>query len=159
MEIEPTRNKKVTIIFARCFFFRTFAFVNRRLDILFLSILMIAMQSLVGMVCAKPSWDINKGMLKEKVTGIVQDERGFLWLSTWGGLFRYDGKEYRSFKTHPGDGTQMPYDRLDAVKIDKKGNVWCRSFYHPYCFDVRTSTFIDVTEKLEKRSGRTYNIH
>lgn len=159
MEIEPTRNKKVTKILGRCFFFRTFAFVNRRLYILFLFILMIAMQSLVGMVCAKPSWNINKGMLKEKVTGIVQDERGFLWLSTWGGLFRYDGKEYRSFKTHPGDGTQMPYDRLDAVKRDKKGNVWCRSFYHPYCFDVRTSTFIDVTEKLEKRTGRTYNIH
>ena len=120
---------------------------------------MIAMQSLVGMVCAKPSWDINKGMLKEKVTGIVQDERGFLWLSTWGGLFRYDGKEFRSFKTHPGDGTQMPYDRLDAVKIDSKGNVWCRSFYHPYCFDVRTSTFIDVTEKLEQRTGKTYSIN
>ncbi|MDY2703765.1 MAG: hypothetical protein SOV38_06350 [Prevotella sp.] len=35
----------------------------------------------------------------------------------------------------------------------------CRSFYHPYCFDVRTSTFIDVTEKLEQRTGKTYSIN
>ena len=120
---------------------------------------MIVVQSLAGVVRTYPSWNITKGMLKEKVTGIVQDERGFLWISTWRGLYRYDGVEFRSFKTHPGDGTQMPYDRLDAVKIDRKGNVWCRSFYHPYCFDVRTSTFIDVTEKLEQRNGKTYNIH
>ncbi len=120
---------------------------------------MIVVQSLAGEVRTYPSWNITKGMLKEKVTGIVQDERGFLWISTWRGLYRYDGEEFRSFKTHPGDGTQMPYDRLDAVKIDGKGNVWCRSFYHPYCFDVRTSTFIDVTEKLEQRNGKTYNIH
>lgn len=140
------------------FLFCIFASVNRRLEIIFFSLLMIALQSLAGVVRTSPYWNITSGMLKEKVTGIAQDERGFLWLSTWGGLFRYDGQEFRSFKTHPGDGTLMPYDRLDAVKIDKRGNVWCRSFYHPYCFDVRTSTFIDVTEKLEQEYGQTFSI-
>ena len=140
------------------FLFRIFASVNRHFHILICLLLMIAMQSLAGVVRTDLSWNITKGMLKEKVTGIAQDKRGFLWFSSWGGLFRYDGEEFRSFKTHPGDGTQMPYDRLDAVKIDKKGNVWCRSFYHPYCFDVRTSTFIDVTEKLEQVSGKTFSI-
>ena len=139
------------------FLFCIFASVNRRLEIILAALLMIiALQS--SAAGALSEWNISKAMLKEKVTGIAQDERGFLWLSTWGGLFRYDGREFRSFKTHPGDGTHMPYDRLDAVKIDKRGNVWCRSFYHPYCFDVRTSTFIDVTEKLEQTSGLTFSI-
>ena len=60
---------------------------------------MTAMQSLAGIVRTHPSWNITKGMLKEKVTGIAQDKRGFLWFSSWGGLFRYDGQEFRSFKT------------------------------------------------------------
>jgi len=57
-------------------------------------LLMTAMQSLAGIVRTHPSWNITKGMLKEKVTGIAQDKRGFLWFSSWGGLFRYD--EYSS---------------------------------------------------------------
>ena len=117
------------------------------------------MRSLAANEGGSSLWNITQGLLKEKVTGIAQDERGFLWISTWGGLFRYDGQEFRSFKTHPGDGTMMPYDRLDAVKIDSKGNVWCRSFYHPYCFDVTTSTFIDVTQHLEQATRRSYKVH
>ena len=140
------------------FLFCIFASVNRRIHIILAILLLVATRSLAVNVGGSSLWNITQGLLKEKVTGIAQDERGFLWISTWGGLFRYDGQEFRSFKTHPGDGTQMPYDRLDAVKIDKKGNVWCRSFYHPYCFDVRTSTFIDVTEKLEQVSGKTFSI-
>ena len=140
------------------FLFCIFASVKRRIHIILAILMLVATRSLAVNVGGSSLWNITQGMLKEKVTGIAQDERGFLWISTWGGLFRYDGQEFRSFKTHPGDGTQMPYDRLDAVKIDKKGNVWCRSFYHPYCFDVRTSTFIDVTEKLEQVSGKTFSI-
>ena len=139
------------------FLFCTFAPVNGRLQIILVALLMILLQS--SAAHAVPEWNISRSMLKEKVTGIAQDERGFLWLSTWGGLFRYDGREFRSFKTHPGDGTMMPYDRLDAVKIDTRGNVWCRSFYHPYCFDVTTSTFIDVTQHLEQATGHTYKVH
>ncbi|MBR1838993.1 MAG: helix-turn-helix domain-containing protein [Prevotella sp.] len=120
--------------------------------------IIIILSAMLNEAYAEGIFHVSKGMLKEKVTGIVQDERGFLWLSTWGGLYRYDGDTFRSFKTRPGDGTTMPYDRLDAVKLDKNGNLWCRSFCHPYCFDVRTSTFIDVTEKLEKSMGRTFDV-
>ena len=107
---------------------------------------------------AERIFHVSSGLLKEKVTGIVQDDRGFMWFSTWGGLYRYDGHTFRSFKTHPGDGTSMPYDRLDAARLDKNGNIWCRSFYHPYCFDIKTSTFIDVTESLEQEMHQTFNI-
>jgi len=141
------------------FLFCIFAPVKRRIHIILTVLLLVATRSLAVNEGGSSLWNITQGLLKEKVTGIAQDERGFLWISTWGGLFRYDGQEFRSFKTHPGDGTMMPYDRLDAVKIDSKGNVWCRSFYHPYCFDVTTSTFIDVTQHLEQATRRSYKVH
>ena len=131
----------------------------RHIAIYILFLLETALPSSAGFSVSAPSWSITRGMLKEKVTGIVQDERGFLWISTWGGLYRYDGRTFRLFKTHPGDGSTMSYNRLDAVKVDKHGNLWCRSFYHPYCFDVKTSTFIDVTEKLETATHQTFNIN
>ena len=130
--------------------------MTRRIEILLIFLLMAVVTSSAGIL---HSWDITHGMLKEKVTGMVQDERGFLWLSTWGGLYRYDGRSFRSYKTCPGDGSTMSYNRLDAVKVDKYGNLWCRSFYHPYCFEVKTSTFIDVTEKLEQATRQTFNVH
>jgi ligand-binding sensor domain-containing protein len=36
------------------------------------------------------------------VSTIVQDETGFLWVGTEGGLFRYDGAEFKPFSTNVG---------------------------------------------------------
>ncbi len=101
---------------------------------------------------------ISTGLLQDKVTGMVQDYRGFLWLSTWGGLYRYDGHSFTSYRTRQGDDNILPQDRLDAVRADRHGNLWTRSFYRPYCFVVSTSHFIDVLAELEHHTGQTYNV-
>ena len=40
----------------------------------------------------------SQGLSQQRVTHIVQDDRGFLWFGTQYGLNRYDGYRFRVFK-------------------------------------------------------------
>jgi ligand-binding sensor domain-containing protein len=50
----------------------------------------------------------------------VQDKNGNIWLSNWGGAYRYDGTSFTSFAATDG-----LFDGMVARIIeDKKGNIW-----------------------------------
>lgn len=57
------------------------------------------------------------GLSHSHVTQMVQDRYGFLWFSTWNGLNRFDGRNFVNFKVLPGDGVDMPSDRIRTVAI------------------------------------------
>src|ERR1700727_1898546 len=42
------------------------------------------------------------GLSQNRVTQIVQDDQGFMWLATQQGVDRYDGYQFRRFKNDPG---------------------------------------------------------
>lgn len=42
----------------------------------------------------------------QHVTQIMQDRRGFLWLSSWNGLYRFDGYDFVSSKRSPVTATR-----------------------------------------------------
>ena len=62
------------------------------------------------------------------VTGLTTDRRGLLWVSTWGGLYRYDGYQFLCYKVRPGDGNQLDNSRIDDVQQDIHCNLVCRSY-------------------------------
>ncbi|MBL8916159.1 MAG: response regulator [Archangium sp.] len=39
-------------------------------------------------------WDVADGLPQTSVTAIAQDDRGFLWVTTFGGLARFDGRSF-----------------------------------------------------------------
>lgn len=45
------------------------------------------------------SWDITDGLPVNAVIGINQDHYGYLWLTTYEGLVRFDGKTFRVFNS------------------------------------------------------------
>ncbi len=46
---------------------------------------------------------IEEGLSQSTVNDILQDQQGFMWLATQDGLNRYDGSEFRVWKTDPDD--------------------------------------------------------
>jgi signal transduction histidine kinase/ligand-binding sensor domain-containing protein/CheY-like chemotaxis protein len=46
---------------------------------------------------------IEEGLSQSTVNDILQDRQGFMWLATQDGLNRYDGSEFRIWKTDPDD--------------------------------------------------------
>lgn len=101
----------------------------------------------------------HDGLSHRHVTQMLQDKYGFLWFSTWNGLDRFDGREFVTFKSRPGDGIDMPSDRIRKIAIDNHdANILnCRIDDSWYRFSLLTGKFspagTNESKLLSKNSG------
>lgn len=99
------------------------------------------------------------GISQGIVQNIIQDESGYIWISTWNGLNKYDGYKFRVFKSRVGDGNPLFNNRIVNIRQSSSGNIWCRTLDDKiYLFDVQEERFIDVLADLEKKLGRQFKI-
>jgi signal transduction histidine kinase len=68
------------------------------------------------------SWTIDDGLPVNTVNSIVQDKKGFLWLTTYDGLVRFDGENFKIFDH--SNTPLMPHNRTTQLHIDKNGGKW-----------------------------------
>jgi ligand-binding sensor domain-containing protein len=69
--------------------------------------------------------NIKEGISKVAVSSIIQDNKGFIWISTLGaGLYRFDGIEYTSYKSKFQDSTSISSNRIKCSFIDSKNRLW-----------------------------------
>ncbi len=53
------------------------------------------------------------------ITGMAQDPRGFVWIATRNGLFRYDGITFRSFRNAPGAEKKISFNVISNMHLVK----------------------------------------
>ncbi|MEM6380231.1 MAG: two-component regulator propeller domain-containing protein, partial [Bacteroidota bacterium] len=75
------------------------------------------------------------------VTDLHQDKSGFLWIATADGLFRFDGYEFKEYRTDLEDKNTIPSNTITGIITDKANNVWL-------------STESNGLSKLERRTGQ-----
>lgn len=65
-----------------------------------------------------------------------------MWFSSKKGLYRYDGYEMINYRNNQADTHSLPYDALEAITIDKEGNIWLGSLGTGlFKFDPATAQF------------------
>ena len=96
------------------------------------------------------------GLAGNLVLDVTQDHKGYMWFATDGGLQRYDGKRFLTFKNKPGDLTSIPKNYLEIVHEDKKHNLWIVTNDDRIgIFNTSFFTYKEVTfPKIDKRSFR-----
>ena len=67
-------------------------------------------------------WTTEDGLPQNSVTGIVQSRDGYLWLSTFGGLARFDGVRFAIFNSANTPGLKS--NRITALFEDRRGILW-----------------------------------
>jgi len=81
----------------------------------------------------------EEGLSVGHVTGIVQDEKGYIWIATELGLNRYDGYEIEIIKG-PADVLEREY--IVELYSDNSGQVWIGTQTSGiYSFDTHKGTF------------------
>jgi len=70
------------------------------------------------------SYSISDGVAHKHVNWFCQDSDGYLWISTWGGLSRYDGHSFTSYNNNPDDTTTISNDLVNNIALDSTGKVW-----------------------------------
>lgn len=66
----------------------------------------------------------EEGLSNDSVYCLLQDTRGFMWVGTFGGLDRYDGKETVSFKPGGSEGFSLSASVVFALAEGSGGVVW-----------------------------------
>lgn len=127
----------------------------RRTVFYILSALAVQMQLLAQPHRRIVQYDEEDGVPSNHITQLLQDERGFMWFATWNGLCRFDGYEFHTFKSQPGDGCNMPIDRIRGISLRPDGMIVCRVAEDDYyLFDTRTCRFTMVrTEDKEQAAS------
>ena len=64
------------------------------------------------------------GLSGDYITGILQDNQGFMWFATRNGLNRYDGYEFKVYKHDPTNSSTIGLSWVEAICQDKYGNLW-----------------------------------
>ncbi len=59
------------------------------------------------------------------VNSIAQDSAGFIWIGTWKGLYRYDGRHVLNYSQQLNNRIGR---KISALYLDKKGNLWIGTY-------------------------------
>lgn len=68
------------------------------------------------------SWTTDNGLPQNTVRSITQTRDGYLWLTTFDGLVRFDGVQFRVFNTNNTSG--LTSNRFTALYEDHDGTLW-----------------------------------
>lgn len=67
-------------------------------------------------------WSVESGLPQISVLAMVQDEEGFIWLATQGGLARFDGQHFTVFNT--ANTPALPSNYITALLLDSQQQLW-----------------------------------
>src|ERR1700754_2941322 len=68
------------------------------------------------------SWTTDNGLPQNSIFSIIQTRDGYLWMSTFDGLVRFDGVQFKVFDKSNTKG--LSTNRFTALYEDKAGTLW-----------------------------------
>ena len=88
----------------------------------------------------------KNGLPDKEFYDIIEDSKGFIWLSADKGLFRYDGKSYKNY-THPKQQGLSVFNTQE----DHLGRIWCNNISGQFFYieNKALHLFIDLSGILK----------
>ena len=93
----------------------------------------------------KTQWTTDDGLPVNSVNDIAQTEDGYLWLTTFDGLVRFDGMEFKIFRSGEHDG--LPSSRILDLLVRPNG-IWMRT-ESEHLVRFQDGTFTTVAEDID----------
>ena len=95
--------------------------------------------------------DQSQGLSSSRITGIVKEKGGYVWISTQYGLNRYDG---HSLKTLNRQNSNIPTNDIAGLFLDSKNRLWLYTHGKGLVFyDKKTSKFTTYKHKPEDKNS------
>lgn len=108
---------------------------------------------------AIPPYTINRftesnGQPQDLVTCVTQDTKGYIWISSWNGLSRYDGYTFAHFKARQGDNCPMSTNRILYIRETQTGDMLCKCHDGFYLFKTKEKRFVAQRNKKSDKGDR-----
>lgn len=72
---------------------------------------------------------------------VFKDRQGFLWISTYDGLCRYDGSNFTVYRNEPENTNSIANNNTGSITEDKEGNIWVSQLKGVSCYTPATGKF------------------
>lgn len=92
-------------------------------------------------------YEVEDGLSHNSVLSIIQDEKGFMWFGTKDGLNRFDGYNFKLYKTESNDGLSSNFIRC---LHQYAGYIWVGTDNGLYQYDTREESFKIVQSTKDK---------
>ncbi len=89
---------------------------------------------------------IKEGLAHNGVSTMIKDSRGYLWIGTYDGLNRYNGKDVTIYKNRV-DSKIFQSNRIRAIIEDRLGRFWVGTDEGVTLFDYNNHDFRQLTEQ------------
>ena len=97
--------------------------------------------------------DSRNGLIERYNSFIYKDSKGFIWISSISGVYRYDGSEMINYNSLNLQGSGMIGENIQSKPLeDTKGNIWLSTYkaINVYNWEQNTFSAIQFTKNLEK---------
>jgi PAS domain S-box-containing protein len=94
-----------------------------------------------------------------RVTRVVQDDRGFIWLGTPHGLRRYDGIHFKLYRPEPWNPNSLRGANVEALFKGRDGHLWIASDDFLDRFDPVAEKFTHYRSEPGGIEGQVYHIN
>ncbi len=100
----------------------------------------------------------DQGWKGNAVNAILQDHRGFLWIATWSGLFRYDGYQLKAYRQDPDDENGLQSNYVISLYEDSQNRLWVGTSYTGlYRYDEAQDGFINYAQDADNMNSLSNN--
>ncbi|MDE2224095.1 MAG: EAL domain-containing protein [Xanthomonadaceae bacterium] len=98
--------------------------------------------------------DDRDGLTQNSVTLIFQDQTGFMWFATQGGLFRYDGYSLNRYTHDPNRADSLPEDyKVTSLADAGNGRLWVGSTSGGLIlFDPSGNATLPLPESVQRKA-------
>lgn len=67
---------------------------------------------------------VKDGLVQQQVISLFEDSRGYLWVSTYGGVSRFNGSTFENFTLKDG----LPFQMVYKIMEDSQHNIWMKCY-------------------------------
>jgi signal transduction histidine kinase/ligand-binding sensor domain-containing protein/DNA-binding response OmpR family regulator len=98
----------------------------------------------------------EKGLSQNTGFSILFDSKGFMWIGTMNGLNRYDGYEYKVFRSRSENTISFTNNRVTKLWEDHRGFIWIETYdgyYHFFNPETEIFSSLPYYEGTVAKSG------
>lgn len=97
------------------------------------------------------NYGIEEGLVQSQVNNMVQDQYGMLWISTLGGISRFDGKEFYNFNF----GNGLVHSLTSTVFVDRANTIWIGSEAGLQSYNGRAFKTYEIATRAKRKNIRS----
>ncbi len=100
---------------------------------------------------------VEDGLSQNNINHIIQDQKGFVWFATNGGLNRFDGIQFKTFTYNNYDSASISNNIINHLFEDDKGNIWISTQNGLDQYDGNTEEFTHFKNEANNPNSLSNN--